>query len=137
MVKNFDRFMGDEAGFRCWLFRIACNEVNSFYRRNARHQSALDTIRQESPDPAALPEESDDEENQAKIDFLRKAIATLKPEHQDIITLRYFQGLNSEQIGEVLELNPATVRSRLSRSLKLLQKHYRLHQQETAGELPF
>ena len=137
MVKNFDRFLGDEAGFRCWLFRIACNEVNTFYRKAARHQSALDAVRQETSEPTALPEQPDDEENQARIDFLRNAIAGLKPEHQDIITLRYFQGLNSEQIGEVLELNPATVRSRLSRSLKLLKKEYRLHQQETAGEWPF
>ena len=137
MVKNFDRFMGDEAGFRSWLFRIACNEVNSFYRKAARHRSALDAVRRESPDPAAVPDEPDDEENQKKIDFLKNAITTLKPEHQDIITLRYFQGLNSEQIGEVLELNPATVRSRLSRSLKLLKKEYRLHQQDTAGAMPF
>jgi RNA polymerase sigma-70 factor (ECF subfamily) len=137
MVKSFDRFMGDDTGFRCWLFRIACNEVNSFYRKAARHQSAMDAVRRESPDPAAVPHELTDEENQAKIDFLKNAIATLKPEHQDILTLRYFQGLNSEQIGEVLELNPATVRSRLSRSLKQLKKEYRLHQQDTAGEMPF
>jgi RNA polymerase sigma-70 factor (ECF subfamily) len=133
MVKNFKNFRGDETGFRCWLFRIACNEVNSFYRKSVRHAKALDAIRQDAPNSSTDPEI--DDENARRVTFLKEAIATLKPEHQDIITLRYFEGLNSEQIGDTLDMNPATVRSRLSRSLKQLQKYFRIHQQANAEEI--
>ena len=136
MVNNFDSFTGDETGFRCWLFRIACNEVNSFYRTSAKHSRAMDKLRQQANEPRQTPEEKIDDENQAKIDFLRTALGQLKSDHQDIVTLRYFQGLNSEQIGEVMHMNPATVRSQLSRSLKKLKKLYRLRQQQTAEECP-
>ena len=137
MVKNFDSFTGDESGFRCWLFRIACNEINSFYRKSARHTKAMDKLRQQAEQPEESDSNHDNDDNQDKISFLRTAIGTLKPDHQDIVTLRFFEGLNSEQIGEVMHMNPATVRSQLSRSLKKLKKQYRLHQQETAGAAPF
>jgi RNA polymerase sigma-70 factor (ECF subfamily) len=137
MLNNFDSFTGDETGFRCWLFRIACNEINSFYRRSVRHNKAMDKLAQQTDEAQQAPEEQVDDENQAKIDFLRTAMGQLKPDHQDILTLRYFQGLNSDQIGEVLRMNPATVRSQLSRSLKKLKKLYRLGQQQTAEECPF
>ena len=135
MLKNFDSFTGDEVGFRCWLFRIACNEINSFYRRSARHSKAMDKLRQQSRQQDTAADETSDPENQEKIDFLKTAIGQLQSNHQDILTLRYFQGLNSEQIGEVLRMNPATVRSQLSRSLKKLKKLYRLGQQQTAEEI--
>lgn len=136
MLNNFDSFAGDETGFRCWLFRIACNEINSYYRTSVRHSKAMDKLAQQTDEAQQVPEEQIDDENQAKIEFLRTAIGQLKSDHQDILTLRYFQGLNSDQIGEVLRMNPATVRSQLSRSLKKLKKLYRL-QQQTAEECPF
>ncbi|MHC4949511.1 MAG: RNA polymerase sigma factor [Planctomycetota bacterium] len=135
MVKNFDSFTGDETGFRCWLFRIACNEINSFYRKSSRHSKAIDKLRQQSNQEEHITEDDFDYENQDKIDFLKTAIETLKPDHQNIVTLRFFQGLNSEQIGEVMNMNPATVRSQLSRSLKKLKKQFRLQQQQTAEEI--
>lgn len=134
MVKNFDSFTGDESGFRCWLFRIACNEINSFYRKSARHNKAIEKLRQQPQQQEQLSDDLD-HENQDKIDFLKAAIETLKPDHQDIVALRFFQGLNSEQIGDVMHMNPATVRSQLSRSLKKLKKQYRLHRQQTAEEI--
>jgi RNA polymerase sigma-70 factor (ECF subfamily) len=135
MVKSFDQFMGDESGFRCWLFRIACNEINSYYRKSARHAKAMDKLRQESKPQVDDADDNLDNENQDKIDFLKTAIGTLKPDHQNIVSLRFFQGLNSEQIGEIMNMNPATVRSQLSRSLKKLKKEFRLHKQQTAEEI--
>lgn len=135
MVRNFDSFTGDESGFRCWLFRIACNEINSYFRTSARQNKAMDKLRQQAPPQDTAPDETADLDNQHKIHFLNAAIGQLKPDHQDILTLRFYRGLNSDQIGDVLKMNPATVRSQLSRSLKKLKKIYRLHQQQTAEEI--
>jgi RNA polymerase sigma-70 factor (ECF subfamily) len=135
MVKSFDSFMGDESGFRCWLFRIACNEVNTFYRKSARHSKALEKMRQHSIESQTTNTKHSDEGNQSKCEFLKTAVSTLKPTHQDILTLRYFEGLNSYQIGKVLNMEPATVRSQLSRSLKKLKKQYLLHRQQHAEEI--
>lgn len=135
MVSNFDNFRGDEAAFRCWLFRIACNEINTFYRQMGRQNKLFEQLQQETGTLNTADSSFSNEENQLKLRFLRAAISTLKPNYQDILTLRFFQGLTSEQIADILGLNPATVRSRLSRSLKHLKKLYRLHQQRTAREI--
>jgi len=135
MVSNFDSFTGDEVAFRCWLFRIACNEINNFYRQTGRQNRLFEKLQHETACSNATSTGFSDNENQAKLQFLRAAVSTLKPNYQDILTLRFFQGLTSEQIAEILGLNPATVRSRLSRSLKHLKKLYRLHQQKIAKEI--
>lgn len=67
--------------------------------------------------------------------FLKEALAKLKPGHQDVVTLRFYEGLNSEQIGEILEMKPATVRSQLARALKKIKDLYKNRQQQTSEEL--
>jgi RNA polymerase sigma-70 factor (ECF subfamily) len=133
MVKNFNSFMGDESAFRCWLFRIACNEINSYFRKSGRHNKAMETVRQEQDldDHIVESPHEDAEENQHKMTFLKDAISQLKPAYQDILTLRFFKNLNSEQIGKMLNIKPATVRSQLSRAIKQLKKEYKKHKQHS------
>ena len=131
MIKKFNTFRGDETAFRYWLFRIACNEINSYFRTANRQARAFATLTlesdAESPDIAADCER--DEDNDQKLAFLNDAIAELKPDQQDIITLRFFEGLNSEQIGDILDMKAATVRSRLARAIHQLKNEYKNRQQ--------
>ncbi len=131
MLKNITTFKGDETAFRCWLFRIACNEINSHFRTAGRHTRAVEYLKQQPADeqPDVGADCAEDEENARKITFLNEAIAALKPDQQDILTLRFFEGLNSEQIGDVLGMKAATVRSRLARALQKLKTEYKIHQQ--------
>ncbi len=132
MVRKFDTFMGDGNAFRYWLFRIACNEVNSYFRRAGRQARAYEKLQQEHiPETEdASADVADKEDNAKKLAFLKQAISTLKPVHQDIISLRFFKSLNSAQIGEVLDMKPATVRSQLARALNKLKQKYKIHQQQ-------
>jgi RNA polymerase sigma-70 factor (ECF subfamily) len=131
MLKNFKTFMGDETAFRCWLFRIACNEINSHFRTVGRRVRAMEAVQKEyAPDNPDVRDDCEQaEDNAVKVAFLNDAIAALKQDQQDIITLRFFEGLNSEQIGEVLGLKATTVRSRLARALKKLKTEYKTRQQ--------
>ncbi len=137
MVKKFNSFMGNEKAFRCWLYRIACNEINSYFRQAGRQTRVFEKIQQDCP--TEMPDTTDDcdqaDENEQQMTFLKNAIDTLKPTHQDIISLRFYEGLNSEQIGNILEMKPATVRSQLARALKKLQDLYKNRQQQTSEEL--
>ena len=136
MVKTFSNFMGDETAFRCWLFRIACNEINSHFRRAGRQTKAFEKIKNESPTelPDTTDDCGDDEENAAKREFLQEAMSRLKPAHQDIVSLRFYEGLNSSEIGKVLDMKPATVRSQLARALKTIKEFYENRQQQTRGK---
>lgn len=123
MVHHFDTFRGDDEAFRVWLYRIASNEINSHFRKAGRDSRLLDSL--EHQPVAAAPEADDEEDNRARIALLHQSLAKLKPAYREIVSLRYLQGLNSEEIGKITGTKPVTVRSQLARALRQLEKEYR------------
>ena len=53
---------------------------------------------------------------------VKRALLTLKPKQQTVITLRFFEELKLTEIAEILGQDPATTRSQLSRALSSLRK---------------
>ena len=54
---------------------------------------------------------------------MREALLELPTELKVVVTLRYFGGMDSSEIGHALGLPAATIRSRLRRALTLLRDH--------------
>jgi RNA polymerase sigma-70 factor (ECF subfamily) len=54
---------------------------------------------------------------------LYAAILKLKPQHQTIVTLRFFENLRYEQIAQILNVKEATLRVTMHRILSKLRKH--------------
>jgi RNA polymerase sigma-70 factor (ECF subfamily) len=127
MVENFQTFDGNEKQFRNWLYRIATNAVNEHLRKTTRRSAILTWVRGWSSN-AKTGEEPHPDESQQKAVIVKKAILTLKPEYQAIVTMRFFENLKLEEIAEVVGTSAATVRSQLSRALVKLRKHISLAQ---------
>ncbi len=117
MVENFHRYRGTEAQFRNWLYRIATNAVNHYFRRMNRHDRLLRAAREQSNNQAA-----DCEESPERLALLKEAMLSLKPRYQTIITLRFFENMKLTEIAEVLGSSPGTIRSQLARALAKLRK---------------
>ncbi len=134
VVEALGRFEYRGSGsFAAWIFRIAHNEVQQFYRRHRwqQHHLSLDDIPNlpvTSPSPEAL--------IQRKEQFARlyAVINTLSPRRQEIITLRFFGELRNQEIATVLGLDERTVASHLCRALDELQQKFQLVQEELASE---
>jgi len=75
-----------------------------------------------------FPDTNDDYSD--KLVLLKKAMLSLKPKYQTIITLRFFEKLKLTEIAKVLEANPGTVRSQFSRALTKLRNKITSLQQE-------
>jgi RNA polymerase sigma-70 factor (ECF subfamily) len=121
MVENFHKFEGNERQFRNWLYRIATNAVNQHLRRIARRNAILTWVRRWSNDNAA--EDAPPDESQQKLAVVKKAMLTLKPQYQSIVTMRFFEKMKIEEIAEVFGTSASTTRSQLSRALAKLRKH--------------
>ena len=106
--------------FAAWVFRIATNTIQQFYRVDGRRDALMldDVAHLRSVDP--LPDEAFALKEQASA--LRAGIATLSPRRQEIVTLRFFAGLRNQEIAAVLNLDERTVASHLSRALEDLQQ---------------
>ena len=117
VVQSFHSFKGNEQQFRNWLYRIATNAVNEHLRNTARRSALLNAACEQAGNAVADCRESSEE-----LAVLKEAMLALKPRHQTIITLHFFENLKPTEIAEVLGSSPGTVRSQLSRALAKLQK---------------
>lgn len=124
VVKSFHTFeYRGEGAFSAWLFRIAYNAVNLFFRYHHEDKEPLPVD--------DLPDIQGGDANleeiiiaQERFRRLHKRIGTLSPRRQEIITLKFFGELRNQEIAAVLGLNERTVASHLCRAVEDLQRRY-------------
>ncbi len=103
--------------FQNWLYAIAANQANAYIRKTSRRKELLKEAA--GLIPASL--ESTDESSKPDWPGLHEAILKLKPLHQTIVTLRFFENLQYEQIAHILDIKESTLRVRLHRILNELR----------------
>ena len=133
-LKAFDNLSAfrQRSGFYTWIFRIAVNLAIT-YRRKAkrRHTVSLDQaagtagsqaeelariVHDESaPDPVAA---AGDAELQGCV---TRALQDLDDDQRAVVVLRDIEGLDYREIGEILQIPPGTVKSRLHRARMALR----------------
>ena len=111
-------------GVEPWLLRIVRNAAYDHFRRSkVRAAESLEELEEagapETPAPAVDPTER--LERQELRRRLWRALATLSPEHREILVLRDYQDLTYEEIADVLSIPKGTVMSRLHRARKNLR----------------
>lgn len=128
VLENINGFDYRGAGsFRAWLFRIAQNHVNQFYRnRNKAQLIPLDDLPTMSDNSLSMDKQLVSKE---QFQHLRSLIENLSPRRQEIIRLRYFAGLRNQDIAQLIGIHEKSVASHLSRALDDLQQYY-----EQSGE---
>lgn len=94
---------------RAWLYKTARRLYIDHIRRAAREAAA---------DPADLESAAFQEDFSAPA--VGQLVGRLPPEERAIFTLRYFEGYNATELGEIFSLPPATVRSRLAAARRRL-----------------
>ena len=133
IIENIENFQG-RSSFYTWAFRIAVNLTLNYCRRNVRIGfSSLDAEQvsynsqpgrflkellsdDSSLDPAVVAQ--DNELCQILIESLKK----LDDAQRAVVVLRDIEGMNYNQIANVLDIELGTVRSRLSRGRKKLRQ---------------
>jgi RNA polymerase sigma-70 factor (ECF subfamily) len=119
VARTMRQFKGQtEQDFRSWVYTIAANQANAHIRKTVRRKRLMGNI---------VSQWREDEENSAvwsSLDWptLYAAIQELKPEHQTILTLRFFENMDYDEIGRVMDARPATIRVILHRTLRRLQE---------------
>lgn len=92
-----------------WVYRIMINEAKEYLRKNRREYIEPD-------ESLAAPEEHFRDMD------LQEALEKLPEQEKAVIILRYYEDKQLSEIGEILQENLSTVKSRLYRALKKLRK---------------
>ncbi len=114
---------------RCQFFTWLCAILLNRYRNLRRQKRPLPfsdlcdrprSFLEQQTDPAALPDQAAQVEDQAAL--IRACIARLPAKHQQIIYLRFFVDDSLEGIAAVLGCSVGTVKSRLFHALEKLRQ---------------
>jgi RNA polymerase sigma-70 factor (ECF subfamily) len=118
MLEALDRGSFASTSLVAWLYRIAHNLVVDHYRRRHPVTMTLDGDWATGPgdEPCTELERKQDAER------LRAALGQLTPDQQQVIALRFGQGLKAGQIAEVLNKPERAVRSLQHRGLSSLRR---------------
>jgi RNA polymerase sigma factor RpoE len=122
-------FKGDSS-FYTWIYRIAVNKTINFLkqRKNRMHMSLndVDFNAENDPDLVALISDRTPRRdlNLSELqEKLNAAMQKLSEHHRMVVTLHDVQGLSHEEIGQIMDCNIGTVRSRLFYARQQLQAH--------------
>lgn len=123
--RNIDRLREGEK-FKSWIHYIALNLCRDRFRSpRARMDFVAYEEGGDEPPTRGLPagaERTEDAAEGASLGaLLREMLERLPPEQRTSIVLREYQGLTSEEIGEITGVPAATVRTRIYYGLKALR----------------
>ena len=101
--------------FSTWLYRIARNKVYQQLRRKKAWAEFNETF--------AAPNDNDNDvvylEDAAKI---HECLKQLRPEHKEVLMLRFLEQMSYQQMADVLDCNLGTVKSRVYYAKLALKK---------------
>ncbi len=105
----------NEKAFSSWLFKILYRRCCAAIKQRSQSRNTLNIDETEiaSDDCKAVRVE------------LKEALEILSEEEKDIVLLSAVAGYSSKEIAQITKLKPATVRSKLSRSLKKMREFLR------------
>jgi RNA polymerase sigma-70 factor (ECF subfamily) len=134
--EEFRGTTNEQAG--AWLWKIVRNEHARYQRSRSYELKALTRLGHERP----MPSDHEIREVEQLLalegivrDHIPQALDRLSAEHQEVLQLRYFDELSSEEIAVRLSVSNAVVRRRVSRALRILERNTRLRSAvETLGD---
>ena len=120
MVDSIARYRPRGVAFSSWLYRIAHNMLVDRYRHAGRSAVELtEHVRDDRPqtDPAAMAQNSEDRRR------LLEAMRRLTPEQQQVITMRFIDNLEVDEIARLTRRRPGAIHSMQHRALASLYRY--------------
>ncbi len=116
-LNNLSKYTPKGLPFSAWLFRIAGNELNQWFRKN-KAQRVLNM------DTEGLGELKDnmEENSSAEMDkHLFDALQELEAEEMELINMRFFEKRSFKEISDILQIGESACKMRLYRILEQLK----------------
>ncbi len=118
--KHIETYNQRGVPFSAWLYRIAHNLVANWYRdRSRKKEVALDdqipgTFHFDFPESVL--------EKTQESEKMLSAIRNLTPERQQLIILKFVEGLSNVEIGQIMRKSEGAIKSLYHRTLESLRK---------------
>ncbi|HEU4719216.1 MAG TPA: sigma-70 family RNA polymerase sigma factor [Bacteroidia bacterium] len=106
--------------FSAWLFRIALNEVNLFFRKTKRER----VVSLDRSGIVSVIAESGQEDSEGHRILLMKILGTLPAEEMQLIELRFFEKRPFSEVGEILGITENNAKVKTYRILDKMKQTF-------------
>jgi len=121
-LKHFGKYRNREDSIR-WLIKVTVNRcLMEHRRRRSFHRRVGEILKRWSENKTASKRTDEKVIVAEELEIVRESLKELDNSLLGPMVLRYFCDLNSKEVGEILGLNPSTVRSRLREARMILAK---------------
>jgi len=118
--ENIRQYRPQKKSFSAWVFRIAHNLVVDYYRANK--DKFTDELSPSLPDQNRQHNPIKTTQNNLDKELLKKAIAKLKKQYQDIIIYKFINEFNNKEVADILGKSEGGLRILQFRALKALKR---------------
>ncbi|HYG18990.1 MAG TPA: sigma-70 family RNA polymerase sigma factor [Ohtaekwangia sp.] len=122
VLKNVDRYQFRGVPFSAWLYKIAGNEVNKYYRK--RKNSKIFSI--EEVKVRELIEQANEDWDEEMIQQLLRYLNELPTDMLEVLHLRFFEEKDFKEISFILDISESGAKMRTYRALDRLRKKFNL-----------
>lgn len=130
VMKHLSKFEWQGVPFSSWVYKIASNEINSYFRKKRFWFLSLETLFENNNFEVA--DDTDVQENyieaqkqlerSEEFKIAQQLLKKLPIKYQEVIVLRFFENKKMREISEITGKNTNTVKSLLARGMARLQK---------------
>ncbi len=122
--ERFNKFKWTGVSIKVWLYRIAINNLKNYRRKpemspltdfHEGHEDLVSDVKNELKELDKALFGDDD------LSKLSDAIATLKPDHQNVISLYYFSEMSQQEIAFAIDRSVGSVKSLMHRAMNNLK----------------
>ena len=117
-LSNLSSYKFKGVPFSAWLYRIALNELATFFKKNQSARTIdIDTVQLQN-----LATEIDEESLDDLYNKTIEAIGTLPEQEVLLIEMRYFENKPFKEIGDILSITENNAKVKVYRIIEKLQK---------------
>jgi RNA polymerase sigma-70 factor (ECF subfamily) len=117
-LMNIRKYEFKGVPFSAWLFRIAFNEINMYFRRN----NAIRVVSLDQGNLGSLIEEAEGEDNSEAQHRMLKALKQMSEEDTQLIELRFFEKRSFAEVGNIVGITENNAKVRVYRILEKIKK---------------
>lgn len=104
-----------DSAFSSWLYKIAINEINQYYRNIKREEKIKNNLKN-NPQPVSQTDSEID------FDIVKDKMRNLSLYEQNLIALRFFEKMKNKEIAQILGKKENTIKVQMHRTINKLRK---------------
>lgn len=119
-LQNLKKYEFRGLPFSAWLYRIASNEVNKYYRK--KNKKVVFSLEEERI--RDIIDDENDDSKEEHIQLLVECMNEMKTGVVEVLELRFFEEKNFKEIAYILSISESGAKMRTYRALEILKNNF-------------